>query len=163
MCVAAVLPAVLGIASAGMQFMGQKQAADAQNAAANANIVSAREANNRAIIDNTRNFRAKAVETQQRRFDATLEGREAQGTAIAQAADAGTQGNSVMAMRNSLLRKSSQNDYRIASAFEANRFDYTNRVDTARAQAIDRINSMPYAAQPSILGLAINAASAVFA
>ena len=34
MCVAAVLPAVLGIASAGMQFMGQKQAADAQNAAA---------------------------------------------------------------------------------------------------------------------------------
>lgn len=163
MCVAAVLPAVLGIASAGMQFMGQQQAADAQNAAANQNIVNAREAYNRNITDTTRNFRAKAVETQQRRFDSTLQGREAQGTAIAQASDAGTTGNSVMGFRNSLLAKSSQNDYRIASAFEANRNDYTNRVDTAQAQAKDRINSMPYAAQPSILGLAINAASAVFA
>lgn len=163
MCVAAVLPAALGIASAGMQFMGQKAAADAQNEAANRNIVSAREAYNRNIIDNTRNFRAKAVETQQRRFDATLEARDAQGTAIASAADSGTMGNSIMAFRNSLLRKASENDYRISSAFEANRNDYTNRVDTARAQAVDRINSMPYAAQPSILGLAINAASAVFA
>lgn len=163
MCVAAVLPAMLGIASAGMQFMGQQAAADAQNEAANRNIQSAREAFNRNIVDNTRNFRAKAVETQQNRFDKTIEARDAQGTAIAQAADAGTTGNSIMALRNSLLRKANENDFRIASAFEANRNDFTNRMDTARAQAQDRINSMPYAAGPSPLGLAINAASAVFA
>lgn len=162
MCVA-VLPAILGIASAGMQFVGQSQAAAAQNDAANRNIQSAREAYNRETVDNQRNFRARSVETQQRRFDATMEAREAQGTAVASAADSGTMGNSIMAFRNSLLRKASENDYRISQAFETTRNQYTNEMDTARARAKDRINSMPYTAGPNPLGLAINAASAVFA
>jgi len=162
MCVAA-LPAILSIASAGVGYMGQVQAANAQNDAANRNIQSARGAYNRTIVDNQRNFRAKATEIQQRRFDSTMEAREAQGTAKAMSADAGTTGNSVMAFRNSLLRKASENDYRIASAFEANRWDFTNRMDTAKAQAEDRINSIPYAAGPNPFALMINAASGIFA
>ena len=163
MCVAAALPAVLGIASAGMQFMGQTQAANAQNDAVNRNVQATRGAYNRELVDNQRNFIAKSTKAQQDRWDATLEARDKQGQAIAMAADTGTSGNSIDAVRNSILAKASENDFRISSAFAQNRRELTNQNDTAHARAVDRINSMPYAAKPSVLGLAINAASAVFA
>lgn len=162
MCVAA-LPAILGVASAGMSFVGQVQAANAQNDAANRNIQNARQAYMQEITDNTRNFRARAVETQQKRFDATLEAREKQGQAIAMASSTGTAGNSVSAVRNALLSKASENDFRIASAFEQNQLMFESAGKTAHARAKDRIYSIPYAAMPNPLGLAINAASAVFA
>ena len=154
--------AAIAAASSAVQFMGQVQATNEHNAQAAAAHRDARiaAANKYGDIQRKYNYDAKA--TNQEGYRAAMKARSEQGTLVASAGGAGVAGGSLTL--DNLIAMSQQvgaeNEARVQTKREDASEAFIGQGQSIRAEAQQRINSMPFKQGPNPLGLAINFASA---
>jgi len=156
------LMAALGVASAGVNFMGQMQATNAYNAQAAAAHQEARLAAERKYADEQRRMFYDQKNLNQEGYKAVRQGRAAAATGIASAgaggiaAGSGTLDNLLAAA----YQDTAENEARVQTKRDDLKQSYIGRVDSYEAEARQRISSMPFKQGPNPLGLIINMASA---
>lgn len=152
--------AAIGGLSSVASFVGQQQAANAQNAASLANAQSASIAAGYKYADTNARYVYNSKDLQRQANKAVLEGRARVATGVASAGGAGVSGLSLGALIADQKRQTAENAY-VATEKRDDLFQSTildNK--TAEAEAQGRINSMPMSSGPNPLGLAINLAEA---
>ncbi|MCW2286633.1 hypothetical protein M2323_004519 [Rhodoblastus acidophilus] len=152
----------LAIQAAGTltNFATQAAANSAYNTAARKNALDASVAAAQAYGDEGKKYTYNMRELQQQGYKAVMQGRQAQGTAIASAGAAGFDGSSISV--GSILaaeaQKTAMNLDNIKTKQEDQRNSYESTVSSIEAQAKGRANSMTPKAAPSALALGINLA-----
>jgi hypothetical protein len=156
--------AALAAGQAVVGFVGQQQAANAQNATAAAAHQSASLAAQRQYEDEQRRYRFDAKATQMEGYDAVMRGRQAASTVAASAGASGFDMGSlsVSSILAAEAQKTAANIAKVDAKQEDLKTSYEAKVDSYEAQAQGRINSMPFKAGPNPLGLAINLAGAAY-
>jgi hypothetical protein len=154
--------AAIAAASSAVQFMGQAQATNEYNAQAAAAHRDARIAAANKYGDLQRQFNYDAKSTNQEGYKAAMKARAEQGTLVASSGAAGVAGGSITL--ENLIAMSQQvgaeNEARIQAKRDDNKEGFIAKGETVKAEAQQRINSMPFKEGPNPLGLAINFASA---
>ena len=148
MCIAAI-PIILSIAQAGMSFAAASQQADDQNARAESN----RRASVAAANDHYAAVNAQTVADRQTTSDKMLatqsKGLREAGTVRAAAAGSGFTGLSVAALEQDHWGQAQRDYGTLAGNYEAQRFHNQMDNEGYYHHTISRINSVPYAANPS--------------
>ncbi|MFB7147759.1 virion core protein, T7 gp14 family [Agrobacterium deltaense] len=150
-----MVAAALGTAQTVTGYMGERQAAAAQNAmvrenqkAANANLV-------REYADvQTRQIQEEDAAAVQKQ-DLSREARAARATTMAAAGEAGVSGLSVDALLADVYGKEATAKDRISQNSGFTTANLTREMDGLKAKAQDRINSMPWATGPSPFAAAL--------
>lgn len=150
-----MMTAAFGIAQTGMEFIGAKQQAKQQNAmvrenqkAANANLV-------REYADvQTRQIQEEDAAAVQKQ-DLSREARAARATTMAAAGEAGVSGLSVDALLADVYGKEATAKDRISQNNGFTTQNLTREMDGLKANAQDRINSMPWSSGPSPFAAAL--------
>ncbi|TRA85481.1 hypothetical protein EXN24_23650 [Rhizobium rhizogenes] len=150
-----MVAAALGTAQTVTGYMGERQAAAAQNAmvrenqkAANANLV-------REYADvQTRQIQEEDAAAVQKQ-DLSREARAARATTMAAAGEAGVSGLSVDALLADVYGKEATAKDRISQNSGFTTSNLTREMDGLKAKAQDRINSMPWATGPSPFAAAL--------
>lgn len=150
-----LIAATLGVAQTGMSYIGQQQAAKAQNEmvrqnqkAANANLV-------REYADvQTRQIQEEDAAAVQKQ-DISREARAARATTMAAAGEAGVSGLSIDALLADVYGKEATAKDRVSQNTGFTTQNLTREMDGLKAKAQDRINSMPWATGPSPLAAAL--------
>lgn len=159
------ISAALSVASAVAGYVGQSQATDAYNqsvAAAhrNAGIAATRkyEAEQQNVIQEARSAREQG-------YDAAMRARESQGVAKASAGSSGIDLSSLSVddIINAERQKAAINADRIANKIDDAQSQYYFNTEAYEQEAQSRIDSMPFKAGPSPLGLAIDLVGAGYA
>lgn len=149
-------------ASSAVQFAQQKSATDAYNSQAAAAHRDALIAANNKDADLQRKYFYDEKSNNQEGYKAAMKGRAELGTLQASAGSSGIAGGSITL--DNLVGASRQvmaeNETRIQSKREDITDSFRGSVDSVRAEAQQRINSMPFKEGPNPLGLAIGLASA---
>ena len=156
------IAAALTAASSVAQYAGQAQATKAYNTQAAAAHQDAGIAASNKYGDLQRRYNYEAKATNQEGYRAALRARSEQGSLVASAGSAGIAGGSLTL--DNLIAASRQvgaeNEARVQAKRDDSREALIGQFDSVEAEAQQRINSMPFKAGPSPLGLAINLASA---
>lgn len=156
------IAAALMAASSAVQFAGQVQATNAYNAQAAAAHRDAGIAASNKYGDLQRRYTYETKATNQEGYKAALRQRSEQGSLVASAGSAGIAGGSLTL--DNLIAASRQvgaeNEARVQAKRDDSQEALIGQFDSVRAEAQQRINSMPFKAGPNPLGLAINLASA---
>lgn len=161
MCVAvAALPAIISAASSVVGFVGAAAQANAQNQAALNNAASANLAAERKYEDTQRQYTYEARRTQQEGYSAAMKSREAAGTAFASAGSSGVGGISVGNILAAINQQGAENASRVTTKMDDLRAGYTSQVDSYKAEAEGRANSIPRSSGPNPLALGLNIVSA---
>lgn len=150
-----MVAAALGTAQTVTGYIGERQAAAAQNAmvrenqkAANANLV-------REYADvQTRQIQEEDAAAVQKQ-DISREARAARATTMAAAGEAGVSGLSVDALLADVYGKEATAKDRISQNSGFTTSNLTREMDGLKAKAQDRINSMPWATGPSPFAAAL--------
>lgn len=153
------LPAVIGMASSVASFAAQSQATAAYNAQAAAAHRDASIAAGWKYVDESRKYAYDSKQLQQQGYDLAIDAREKVGAGQASAGTAGVQGISLGSLVASSLQKSAENSARLDTQKEDLTLAYDANVKSYEADARSTINSMPFRAGPSPIGLAIDLAS----
>ena len=160
-------PTTIALVSAGASalgsvagYMGQQQAADAQDAAYDQNVKNSIVAMQGDIEANNLNAMSADEAATQRRFEAQQEGLAARGAARASAAERGIGGFTAAALEQDIAMQQGRNIAAINrnQELDAQRTRLSNRAATDTAQS--RINSMQRGQRPSGLGLIAGLAGA---
>lgn len=150
-----MVAAALGTAQTVTGYIGERQAAAAQNAmvrenqrASNANLV-------REYADvQTRQIQEEDAAAVQKQ-DISREARAARATTMAAAGEAGVSGLSVNALLADVYGKETTAKDRISQNSGFTTSNLTREMDGLKAKAQDRINSMPWATGPSPFAAAL--------
>lgn len=132
----------LQILSGAVGAMGAIAQANAQNAASAANAQSASLAAQRKYDDTQRKYVYNARATQQEGYSAAMKSREAAGTAVASAGTSGVGGVSVANIFAGINQQGAENQSRVRTKQDDLRTSYKGEVDTAEAEARNRIASV---------------------
>jgi uncharacterized membrane protein len=159
MCVAA-LGAVVSAIGAVAGYAGQVQQTNAYNEAAAQNAVNASLAAQRKYEDEGRSLVYDTKRNMQEGYDAEMKARQARGTAIASAGGSGLDisGITVGAILSDINQQNAINQGNVSAKQDDMIAGTKSRNRSYEAEAQGRINSMPFKATPSPLGLAINLA-----
>lgn len=154
--------AALMAGSAVISHVGKVNETNAYNDAAAANAQQASLAAQRKYDDEQRKFVYDSKVNQKEGYEAAMKGRAATSSAVAQAGAAGFDVGSisVASLIAAERQRTAENLSRVDLKQDDLRYNYDARVDSYEAEAQGRINSMPYKAGPSPLGLAINIGTA---
>jgi hypothetical protein len=146
-----VIGAIASIGSAVAGFAGAQQQADATNAAYLANAAEA----NRAAGQQYANLNIKSDQTrasaQGEAFDQSIEALRKRSTAQVAASEAGVSGLSVDALIGDIYAQEGRRFDRLDTQYRAEEGAIRSQMDDVSANAQQRINSAPRAAQPSPL------------
>lgn len=153
------LPAVIGMASSVANFAAQSQATAAYNAQAKAAHRDASIAAGYKYLDEGRRFAYDAKALQQQGYDLAIDAREKMGAGVASAGAAGVEGISLGSMVSATAQKAAEGASRLDTQREDLGLGYESNVKSYEAEARSTINSMPFRAGPSLLGLGIDMAS----
>lgn len=163
MCMPALGAIGMGLQMAGQVagFANQSHQTDLYNAAAKQNAINASLAAERQYEDEGRKFIYNSREIQQEGYQAAMKGRQAVGTTMASAGGAGFDASSISLsdIISSENQKTAQSIDNIKTKEDDQKNTLKSADDSSFAQAQGRINSMPYKASPSALGLAIGLGS----
>lgn len=159
MCLPAAAIPLISAASSVVGFMGQAAQANAQNQAALNNAQSANLAAERKYEDAQRQYVYEARRTQQEGYSAAMKSREAAGTALASAGTSGVGGLSVGNILAAINQQGAENASRVSTKMDDLRAGYTSQVDSYKAEAQGRANSIPMSAGPNPLALGLNIVS----
>ena len=156
MCEPTIIAAGLGIAQAGMQVQGQRQAAKAQSQVQASASAAERQRYLNEVSSMRLQQRQEQVAAAQRLQESTKRAREARATARVSAGEAGVSGLSVDALINDMTRQEA--DFRFATTQQQQMAD-TNRELQLRDSGIGCTNNMlrinrPIE-QPNYLGAAL--------
>jgi uncharacterized membrane protein len=138
-------------------FAGQQSQTDAYNATARQNAINASVAATHKYEDEGRRFVYNSKKNMQEAYDVSLKDRQARATAVASAGTAGFDGSSLSL--NAILADMDNQDARNMSKVQTKEDDlhdtYSSNVQSYQAEALGRINSMPFKAGPSPLALGL--------
>lgn len=162
MCTPIAAMVAVQVASSAAQAAQQQQQADSANTTAYANAQNAAIAAQRKYSDTQQRYVYDAKATGQEGYKAAIQGREAESTAKASAADAGLElGFSVDDVLAGVKQKTANNLANVQDKFDDLRTSTKNSMDSTYAEAKGRIASMPMQTGASPLALGLNIASAV--
>lgn len=141
-------------------FVSQLSATNAYNAAAQQNAMNASVAATRSYEDEGKKYAYNMRELQQQGYKAAMQGRQAQGAALASAGSVGFDASSLSV--NSILAAEAQKTATNLDNVKTKQMDQLGAYDSAthslEAQAQGRANSMPIKSGPNPLALGINIA-----
>jgi len=145
-------------------FQAEQQAVKAHNAAAKQNAINAGLAATRKYTDEGRVLAHEAKETNQEGFDAIMKARQAQGTGVASAGTAGMDlaSGTVQAVLSDINRQEADTQYRVQDRHDRGKENYLSKVEQHKAEAQNRINSMPLKPKPSPIGMILGIATEAF-
>jgi hypothetical protein len=154
--------AALSAASAAVSFAGQAQATSDYNKQAAAAHRDARIAAANKYGDLQRRYNYDARANNQEGYKAAMKGRAELATGITSGGSAGIAGGSItLANLESMSRQiAAENEARVGLKRDDLKDTFIGQGDSVRAEAQQRINSMPFKQGPNPLGLAINFAQA---
>lgn len=132
----------LQILSGAVSAMGAIAQANEQNAAAAANAQSANLAAQSKYDDLQRRSVYNARATQQEGYKATMDAREAAGTATASAGSSGVGGVSISNIIASINQQGAENNARVRTKMDDLQDSYRSEVKTVQAEARNRIASV---------------------
>lgn len=143
-------------------YVGQQQATDAYNANAAAAHRDAKYAAANKYSDLQRKYYFESKGTNQEGYKAALKARSEQGTLQASAGSSGIAGGSYTldALEAQSRQIAAENESRVQAKRDDAQMALIGQSESVRAEAQQRINSMPFKEGPSPLGLAIGLASA---
>jgi hypothetical protein len=148
----AILGTVFSAASAMVEYQQQKEAADEQNRLYRQNQMNAIAA----FQDKQVQMNYRATQEQEaaaaQKFDNNLKARAARSTNIVAAGEAGVQGNSVEALQNDIAQREARFNDSVNTNTEWTMADIAQSKKQQGYEALDRINSVRKAQQPSFAG-----------
>ncbi len=156
------LMAAVSAAGAVVQYAGQQQATDAYNANAAAAHRDAKIAAANKYSDLQRKYYFDSKGTNQEGYKAALKARSEQGTLEASAGSSGIAGGSITLdyLEAQSRQVAAENEARVQAKRDDAQMALIGQNESVRAEAQQRINSMPFKEGPNPLGLAIGLASA---
>ena len=147
--------AAFGIAQTAVGYIGEKQAAEQQNAMVRQNQIAANQNAVREYADiQTRQIQEEDAAAVQKQ-DVAREARAARASTMAAAGEAGVSGLSVDALLGDVYGKEATAKDRISQNTVFTTQNLTRELDGVKAKAQDRINSMPWARGPSPFAAAL--------
>lgn len=152
-----------GLSAAGQvaQFAGQSQATDEYNKAAAQNRLNALVAANNKYADTDRSYIYDSTKNRMEAYDKIMQARKAAGMVKASGGSSGFDASSLTV--GDLLSEYDRDQGETTSRFGLKQEDLessrTSRVESYRAEAEGRINSMPFKSGPSPLALGLGIAS----
>lgn len=145
----------IGAAQTVAGYMGEKQAAEQQNAMVRQNQIAANQNAVREYADiQTRQIQEEDAAAVQKQ-DVAREARAARASTMAAAGEAGVSGLSVDALLADVYGKEATAKDRISQNTGFTTQNLTRELDGVKAKAQDRINSMPWARGPSPFAAAL--------
>lgn len=153
-----------GLSAAGQVagFAGEQQATNEYNRAAARNRMNALLAANRQYEDIDRSFIYDTTKDRMEAFDTVMDARRGAATVRASGGSAGFDASSLTLgdLLSEYDREAGETDARFALKLDDRKMARSSKVESVRAEAEGRINSMPYKSGPSPLALGLGIANA---